>query len=166
MVFFGEWLAKRRAELGLTMRDVAEIADVSAARVSAWERGIEEPPYEFRDACWDALKRDGEIPPLDPPPFLTGAHRAPAAGADATNTAHARHRSTARTWIEEMAESRGTTLEDVLKAFGLSVSLKYQWRAGKHPGRDTQWKILSFLEIPAEVARANGWDPDVASESD
>jgi transcriptional regulator with XRE-family HTH domain len=164
MVFFGEWLAKRRAELGLTMRDVAEIADVAVGRVSAWEKGIEEPPYEFRDACWDALKRDGELPPLDPPPFLTGKPAQASSKTDPTHPSAPRRRSVAMTWIEEMAEQRGTTLDDVLRAFGLSASLKYQWRAGKHPGRETQWKILSFLEIPAEVARAKGWDPDASEE--
>lgn len=151
-MYFGEWLAKRRAEIGLTIRDIAEVVNVAPPKVSAWERGLEDPPYEVRDACWDALKRDGEIPPLDPAPCLSGNIKL----ADAAP----RHRGAPKIWIEEWAEKKGTTIDEVLKAFGLSATLKYQWRNGKVPSPGTAWKITTFLEIPMEVARANGWQPD------
>ncbi|MBI3820627.1 MAG: helix-turn-helix transcriptional regulator [Planctomycetes bacterium] len=149
-MYFGEWLAKRRADLGLTIRDIAEVVDVNPVKVSAWERGMEDPPYEVRDACWDALKRDGELPPLDPPPCMASDFRPPEA---------ARRKSAPRTWLEEWAEKKGTTLDEVLKAFGLSATLKYQWRNGKIPSSGTAWKITTFLGIPNDVAKANGWNP-------
>lgn len=159
MAYFGEWLARRRAELGLTIRDVAAAADVAPARVSAWERGIEDPPYEVRDACWDALKRDGELPPLDPAPYLDGGAPQLTDGAAREAPRRGRRAVAPRTWLEEFAISKGTTLDAVLRVFGLSASLKGHWRAGKLPSRATQWKIAQFLEIPDELARANGWQP-------
>ena len=160
MVFFGEWLAQRRAELGLTLRDVAQAIDVAPARLSSWERGLGDPPHEIRDACWDALKKDGEVPPLDPAPYQDAAGRKDhdtGAGAPPANRLFGRRAP--RTWLEEAAVRKGTTLDAVLKAFALSPSLKSQWRAGKIPARSLQWKIVRFLDIPDELARANGWDP-------
>src|SRR5262245_58296280 len=132
MAFFGEWLAKRRTEMGLTIRDIAEAIDLAPTKVSAWERGLEDPPYEVRDACWDALKNDGEVPPLDPAPYLK-----PGGIFDRVQPAPVRRRSAPQNWIEEMAVAKGTTLEAVLKAFGMSPALKYHWRAGKNPSRAT-----------------------------
>lgn len=161
MAYFGEWLAQRRADFGLTLRDLAEVADVAPAKISAWERGLEEPPFEFRDACWDALKRDGEEPPLDPSPVVRGV-RAPdvVAGRRRARTGS----SAPATWLEVAAERRGTTIEATLRAFGMSPSLKYHWRAGKSPSPATQWKLVQFLEIPEDEAREHGWDPRPADE--
>jgi transcriptional regulator with XRE-family HTH domain len=166
MAFFGEWLARRRAELGLTVRDVASAVDVAPAKISSWERGLEEPPNEIRDACWDALKRDGEVPPLDPAPCQDPKDSRPADSSSARQApVRPGRRSPPQTWLEEFAIGRGTTLDAVLKAFGMSASSKSQWRAGGMPSRTTQWKLVQFLEIPEELARSHGWDP-LASEED
>ncbi|MBL8693831.1 MAG: helix-turn-helix transcriptional regulator [Planctomycetes bacterium] len=153
-MFFGEWLASRRAELGLTLRDIAETAGVPPIKVSLWERGYEDPPYEVRDACWDAMKRDGEVPPLDPAPFLMKREDPLAA----VQFKPARRRGKGKLWIEEFAEQKGTTLDDVLRAFGMNPATKYQWRTGKLPSYQTRWKIIQFLEVPEALVREHGWD--------
>jgi transcriptional regulator with XRE-family HTH domain len=156
MPYFGEWLAKRRADFGLTLRDLSEALGVPALRISRWERGFEDPPYEVRDACWDAMKRDGELPPIDPAPFLVKRENPQAA----VEYKPPRRRTGPRTWLEEWADRKGTKLEDVLRAFGLSPTLKYHWRNGKKPSPSTQWKIARFLEIPEETLRDQGWAPE------
>jgi len=161
MAYFGEWLAQRRADLGLTLRDVAEALEIPVLRISRWERGFEDPPYEVRDACWDAMKRDGELPPLDPPPFLVKREN-PFATVEFKAP---RRRSGPKTWLEEWAEKKGTKLEDVLKAFGLSPTLKYHWRNGKRPGASTQWKIARFLEIPEQLLQEHGWSGDTPDDA-
>jgi len=159
MAYFGEWLALRRADLGLTLRDLSDALGVPVLKVSRWERGYEDPPYEVRDACWDAMKRDGEIPPIDPAPFLVKREN-PLASVEYMPP---RRRTGPRTWLEEWAQKRGTKIEEVLKVFGLSPSLKYHWRNGKKPSDATRWKIARFLEIPDDLLRENGWECDAPS---
>jgi transcriptional regulator with XRE-family HTH domain len=41
---FGEWLAKRRNDSGLSQRELAKKCDLSPAYVAALERGTSDPP--------------------------------------------------------------------------------------------------------------------------
>ena len=63
-------ILKMRKELGLTQRQLAEIADVSAAAVTQWEKGINKPAFSAMHNLSQKLQLPMEFFTLNEAPWI------------------------------------------------------------------------------------------------
>lgn len=63
-------ILKMRKELGMTQRQLAEIADVSAAAVTQWEKGINKPAFSAMHNLSQKLQLPMEFFTLDEAPWI------------------------------------------------------------------------------------------------